>query len=64
MPKWLSPTDIQETFRISRAQSYKLMKAYIEANGSASYIQIGRLKRFPEQEFTDFLKRRGNEERH
>ena len=37
------------------------MKAYIDANGSASYIQIGRLKRFPEQEFTDFLKRRGNE---
>lgn len=61
MPKWLSPTDIQETFRISRAQSYKLMKAYIEANGSASYIQIGRLKRFPEQEFTDFLKARTNE---
>ena len=61
MPKWMSPTDIQETFRISKSQSYKLMKAYIEANGSASYIQIGRLKRFPEQEFTEFLKERANE---
>ena len=61
MPKWLSPTDIQETFRIGKTQSYKLMKAYIEANGSTSYIQIGRLKRFPEKEFTDFLMRKGNE---
>ncbi len=59
MPKWMSPTDIQETFRIGKTQSYKLMKSYIEAKGS--YIQIGRLKRFPEQEFTDFLKERTNE---
>ena len=59
MAKWLSPTDIQETFRIGKTQSYKLMKAYIESKGS--YIQIGRLKRFPEQEFTNFLKERANE---
>ena len=63
MAKWLSPTDIQETFRIGKTQSNKLMKAYIEAKGSASYIQIGRLKRFPEQEFTEFLKERSNEKK-
>ena len=56
--EWLSPKDIQEIYRVSRAQAYKLMKDYIEANGS--YIKIGRIKRFPYGEFTEFLKRGNN----
>jgi len=57
--EWLSPSDIQKKFRISRAQTYKLIKGYVEAN--RPYIAIGRLKRYPEEQFTEYL--RGNHEK-
>lgn len=53
MPKWLSPTDIQETFRIGKTQSYDLLKKYKEGGGQ--YIRIGRLTRVPQDSFETYL---------
>lgn len=53
---WLSPTDIQTTFKVKRTTAYMLLKEYIEAGGEI--IQIGKLKRVPEEQFTEFLLKR------
>ena len=57
---WLSPSDIQTTFRVGKTTSFKLIKEYKESGGEI--IRIGKLTRVPEEQFTEFLKERGNEE--
>lgn len=57
---WLSPTDIQTTFSIGKTMAYKKLKEYKESGGEI--IRIGSLVRVPEEQFTEFLKERGNEE--
>ena len=56
---WLSPSDIQTTFRIGKTMAFKLIKEYKASGGEI--IRIGKLTRVPEEQFTDFLKERGNE---
>lgn len=58
--KWLSPTDIGEVYRFSRAKSYRLLKRYIESGGQ--HIRIGNQTRVPEEQFTEFLLKRGRHE--
>lgn len=53
MAKWLSPTDIQETFGIGKTQSYDLMKKYKQSGGQ--YIRIGKLTRVPQDSFETYL---------
>lgn len=60
MAKWMSPTDIQENYSIKRSTSYQLLKEYEESGGEV--IRIGKLRRVPEDEFTQFL--RGRNENH
>lgn len=62
MSSWLSPSDIQTTFRIGKTMAFKLLKEYKEGGGEI--IRIGKLTRVPEEQFTEFLKERGNEEHH
>jgi hypothetical protein len=59
MYKYLSPKDIQALYRIKKTTTYKLLKEY-EANGG-EVIRIGKLRRVPEEQFTEFLKRGINE---
>lgn len=59
---WLSPEDVQNTFKVRRTTSFLLIKEYKASGGE--YIKIGRLTRVPEEQFTEFLKERGNEEHH
>jgi hypothetical protein len=59
---WLSPSDIQSTFRIGKTTAFNLLKEY-KASGR-EIIRIGKLTRVPEEQFTEFLKERGNEEHH
>lgn len=56
MSSWLSPADVQTTFKVKRTTAYMLLKEYIEAGGEI--IQIGKLKRVPEEQFTEFLLKR------
>jgi hypothetical protein len=53
---WLSPADIQSTFKVKRTTAFMLLKEYTEAGGEI--IQIGKLKRVPEEQFTEFLLKR------
>lgn len=62
MNSWLSPSDVQTVFRIGKTTAYKLLNEY-KASGR-ELIRIGKLTRVPEEQFTDFLKERGNEEHH
>ena len=62
MSSWLSPEDVQNTFKVRRTTSFLLIKEHKASGGE--YIKIGKLTRVPEEQFTDFLKGRGNEERH
>ncbi len=59
---WLSPEDVQNTFKVRRTTSFLLIKEYKASGGE--YIKIGKLTRVPEEQFTEFLKERGNEEHH
>lgn len=54
--KYLSPLGIQETFDVSRATAYRLLKSFEDAGGEV--IRIGRLVRVSEQDLKEFL--RGN----
>ena len=60
MSSWLSPEDVQNTFKVRRTTSFLLIKEYKASGGE--YIKIGKLTRVPEEQFTEFLKERGNEE--
>lgn len=62
MSSWLSPEDVQNTFKVRRTTSFLLIKEYKASGGE--YIKIGKLTRVPEEQFTEFLKERGNEEHH
>ncbi len=53
---WLTPTDIQSLYRIGRTTAYKLFREY-KANGG-EVIQIGKKTIVPEEQFTEFLKRK------
>ena len=59
MSKYLSPTGIIETYQIGRSTAYKLLNEY-EAKGG-EVIRIGKLTRVSEEQFTQFLKVRGND---
>lgn len=59
MSSWLSPEDVQNTFKVGRTTSFLLIKEYKASGGE--YIKIGKLTRVPEEQFTEFLKARGNE---
>lgn len=51
--RWLSPTDIQEIFSIKRTTTYELLKEYEEKGNEV--IRIGKLRRVPEEAFTNYL---------
>ena len=58
--KWLSPADIQTNYSIKRSTAYQLLKEYEESGKEV--IRIGKLRRVPEDGFTQFL--RGRNENH
>lgn len=51
---WLSPTDIQDRFRVKRTTAFNLMKDY-KANGG-EYIKIGKITRVNAEQFEQYLK--------
>ena len=59
MSRWLCPADIQDLYRIGRTTAYKLFREYKAKGGEV--IQIGKKTIVPEEQFTDFLKRKTNE---
>lgn len=59
MCSYLSPSDIQEVYRIKRTTAYELLKEYEQKGGEV--IRIGKLRRVPENRFTEFLKARNHE---
>jgi hypothetical protein len=58
--RWLSPADIQTNYSIKRSTAYQLLKEYEESGKEV--IRIGKLRRVPEDGFTQFL--RGRNESH
>lgn len=54
--KWLSPADIQSNYSFRKSMTYTLLKEYEESGGEV--IRVGKLRRVPEDSFTDFLKHR------
>jgi hypothetical protein len=50
---WLSPEDVQNTYRVGRTTAFDLMKGYKESGGK--YIKIGKLTRFPQDSFETYL---------
>ena len=56
---WLSPDDVRTTYKVGRTTAFLLIKEYRESGGEI--IRIGKLTRVPEEQFTEFLKARGNE---
>lgn len=59
MRSYMSPADIQATYRIKRTTAFNLLKEYEEKGGEV--IRIGKLRRVPEDGFTEFLKAREHE---
>lgn len=59
MSQYLSPTGIKEKYQIGRSTAYKILKEYEESGGEV--LHIGTLTRVSEEQFTEFLKARGNE---
>lgn len=53
---WLSPKDIEKTFKISRAKAYRLLKEYRDRGYEV--LKIGSQSRVPETRFTEFLEQR------
>ena len=60
MRSYLSPSDIQDVYRVKRTTAFNLLKEYEEKGGEV--IRIGKLRRVPEDRFTEFLKEREHEE--
>ena len=58
--RYLSPADIQTNYSIKRSTAYQLLKKYEESGNEV--IRIGKLRRVPEEAFTNFL--RGRNENH
>lgn len=54
--RWLSPADVQTNYSIKRSTAYQLLKEYEESGKEV--IRIGKLRRVPEDEFTQFLRGR------
>lgn len=59
MRSYLSPSDIQDVYRVKRTTAFNLLKEYEEKGGEV--IRIGKLRRVPEDRFTEFLKAREHE---
>ena len=60
MSRYLSPIGIQETFDISRATAYRILKKFEEHGGEV--IRIGKLPRVSEEQFTEYLREISHEE--
>ena len=54
--KWFSPAEVQANYSLKRSTSYQLIKEYVESGGKV--IKIGRIRRVPEEQFTEFLLKR------
>lgn len=54
--KWMSPADIQSNYSLKKSMAYTLLKEYEAIGGEV--IKIGKLRRVPEEDFTNFLKNR------
>lgn len=55
---WLSPTDIQLNFKVSKTTAYKLLKEF-EDKHPDQVVKLGKeLRRVPEEDFIKFLKQR------
>lgn len=54
--KWFSPTEVQTNYSVKRSTSYQLIKEYEESGGVV--IKIGKIRRVPEEQFTEFLLKR------
>jgi len=59
MNKYLSPKGLQETFQISKATAYRILKKYEQSGGEI--IRIGRLTRVSEEDFKQFLRGKHDE---
>ena len=54
--KWLSPTEVQTNYSVKRSTSFRLIKEYEESGGEV--IKVGKIRRVPEEQFTEFLLKR------
>lgn len=51
--KWLSSNEIQTNYSVKRSTAFRLIKEYEESGGEV--IKIGKIRRVPEESFTQFL---------
>lgn len=51
--KWLSPNEVQTNYSVKRSTAFRLIKEYEESGGEV--IKIGKIRRVPEEQFTEFL---------
>ena len=56
MNKWLSPNEVQINYSVKRSTAFRLIKEYEESGGEV--IKIGKIRRVPEEQFTEFLLKR------
>ena len=54
--KWLSPNEVQINYSVKRSTAFRLIKEYEESGGEV--IKIGKIRRVPEEQFTEFLLKR------
>lgn len=54
--KWFSPNEIQTNYSVKRSTAFRLIKEYEESGGEV--IKIGKIRRVPEEQFTEFLLKR------
>jgi len=58
---WIGPDEIQTIFKVGRTRSYELLKEFEQAHKD-KVVRIGKLRRVPEQDFTEFLLRGKHEQ--
>ena len=54
--KWLSSNEVQTNYSVKRSTAFRLIKEYEESGGEV--IRIGKIRRVPEEQFTNFLLKR------
>ena len=51
--KWLGSNEVQINYSVKRSTAFRLIKEYEESGGEV--IKIGKIRRVPEEQFTQFL---------
>lgn len=54
MSRYLSPKGISETFQVSKATAYRILKRFEDAGGEV--IRIGKLPRVSQEKLEEYLK--------